>query len=123
MHQGLALDRLGDLIIKQNAEKRDIVAPASKLTLVASADVPALTFDLKDQQFTAEHTPFALRQIGQWAEIPAKYLDRLAKPENRELLAANANWWLKHSGEKRMVRMFVNGNVIAIAFLSDRYRP
>lgn len=125
MIYGHTLDQLGDLIIKQNAEKRDFIAPATRLRFASTPTVePTLSFDLGGQAIDASLTPLATRQIGSWAGIPAKYLERLSEPENRHLLQSNVQHWLSEAGDsKRLVRMLSNGHNVVRAFLSDRYRP
>ena len=125
MHAGIALANLGDLIVKQNAEKRDFVVPTTRLELVAAGrDVPGLRFDLDGSSITADVTPHAMNQIAGWANIPRKYSDVLTSdPKHFELLEQNANHWLAQSDAKRMVRTFIGDQSVARAFLSDRYRP
>jgi uncharacterized protein DUF932 len=125
MHAGMALADLGNLIVKQHADKRDFLAPTSRLALVAQGRrAPALNFALGSEAITADLTPLAFGQIATWAGIPKKYADVMAgAPENRELLERNVNHWLTQRNDTRLVRSFVNGeSAIARAFLSDRYR-
>lgn len=125
MHAGMPLADLGNLIVKQNAEKRDFIAPTSRLALVAQErSAPALRFSLGSESITADLTPLAFGQIATWAKIPKKYADLLAgEPENQELLERNVNHWFTQRDDARLVRSFVNGHAIARAFLSDRFRP
>lgn len=124
MIAGLSLDKLGEMIIEQNAQKRDLVVPTQKLTMLATnRDVPALAFSFNGQEIVADLTQHTTRQLGTWAGIPAKYFDLLTKEQNRSLLEENVNHWLQQNNERRMVRMFQNGHTVARAFLSEKFRP
>jgi hypothetical protein len=123
MIAGMSLEDLGALIVKQNAEKRDLVMPTTKLALAATdREKPALTFSFNGQEIAADLTQSAIRQLGTWAKIPAVYFDRLTAPEHRELLESNVNHWLQKSDDRRLVRMFQNGKTVARAFLSDKFK-
>jgi len=122
MIAGTTLDKLGEMIVSQHAEKRDVVAPTTQLALVTPSS-PSLSFDVNGSDIVAELTPHALRQLATWAGIPAKYVDRISVREHHELLAANVNHWLQASDDKRLVRMLQGERTVARAFLSDRYRP
>jgi hypothetical protein len=133
MIAGLPLPDLATLIQSQNIQKRDIVAPTPELTLVTPAKVPSLAFRLprrdtvtgltSNEDVVASLTPLALEQIGAWADVPTKYLRRIAQPENHDLLQSNVNHWLQKIEKKRLVRMLQDTTAIVRAFLSDTYRP
>jgi len=131
MHPGISLDQLGQLILKQNMEKRDVIAPTGVLAFSAPSGSPAtVTFGngtkAKLGIETATLTDFAFSQLTTWAGIPQKYVDRMASSDrDRVLLEANVQHWLMNLAEKRMIRLFQaeDGSAVIRAFLSEKYRP
>jgi hypothetical protein len=121
MHPGIPLTELGELVVRQAAEKRDFIAPADKLR-IAVADRPTLRMETRDGEITADIGDHALRQLAAYGEIPAKYLEKLQSAP--ELLERNLNQWLSESSEPRMVRLLAaKEQSVMRAFLSSRYRP
>src|ERR1700742_5170470 len=123
MKAGMDIVELAQQIKAQRAEKRDFVAPTTKLEFVPQGDRGAITFHGKDgEEVTTFPTEHCLSQICSRVGIPKQYSDRM-RGENLELMATNVNWWFQYKAEKRMLRALVNGQSTARAFLSDRYRP
>lgn len=120
--QGKSLVELAQEIERQNAAKKDFVAPASKLraTVETVNEVPRVVMNLQGQG-SFPLTPYAHGQMAQYLEIPKPYYDRmLAKSPG--LLSLSIDEWLAQdkTKDKRMVRT-MDGQIRAI--LSDRYRP
>lgn len=131
MHKGTPIQDLGQLIVKQNARKWDIVVPTTALlTFDAKVSdrgiVPTIQFAHNGHgDVQAELTNHAFRQIMSWADIPAKYVDRLKTPTHAALLNENVQHWLNETASKRMLRLYKaedGGAAIARAFLSDKYK-
>lgn len=122
MITGVSLDTLGEMVLNQNAAKRDIIAPTKQLMVATPDAKPSLSFNVNGNDMLAELTPFAVRQIGTWAGIPAKYLDRISQKDDQDLLLQNVNHWLQKSNDQRLVRMLQTDKTIARAFLSDRFK-
>src|SRR5256885_3444004 len=122
MKSGMDIMELAAQIKQQRTEKRDFVAPTTKLEFGAFGDRGAIKFRDKDgADIVTFPTQHCLGQICSRVGIPKQYADRMTG-ENLELLATNVNWWFQHKAEKRMLRTLVNGQSTARAFLSDRYR-
>lgn len=113
MKQGKSLVELAQELTRRAEAKKDFIANTSVINMepdtlrlsvsgVGSFDTDTLTH----------------KQIGQWAEIPAKYYERMME-ESPELLATNVNHWFAVSATRRLIRT-LDGR--ARAFLSDRYR-
>lgn len=122
--QGKSLVELATEIERQNASKKDFIAPVSTLSATVETvnEQPRVVMNLKGQD-AFPLTPYAHGQMAQFLEIPKPYYDRMAT-KRPDLLAASVNAWL---GEKaldknprRMLRT-MDGQVRAI--LSDSYRP
>jgi len=122
MKTAKTLNELAAELERQANAKRDYVARTEALDLEIVDDVPQLR--VGNDRFAINE--LAHDQIGQYAEIPSAYYDRMRR-EAPELLAKNVNTWL-HQGRgdmtrqpaKRMIRT-LDGTVRA--FLSDRFRP
>ena len=97
----------------QNQLKRDFIAPAGKLRLLADGE----TFEMGGKENFSTTSLFH-RQLGSALGIPAKYYD-LMKAEKPELLANNVNAWLGERPNNYKVRALGD---TARAFLSERYR-
>ena len=119
MHPGIAEADLGKLILEQNARKWDLVVPSTALLtfdakLVPSADEnqpatvrPTVNFAHNGHgQIEADLTGHAFKQLASWAEIPAKYVDRMKTPAHAALLNQNVQHWLDDTAGKRMLRLF-----------------
>jgi hypothetical protein len=119
MIAGLALNDLAAKIVREARAKRDFHASTAKLV---ATDTGSIALATADEQFTLTPTPFALRQIGDHAGIPAKYVDRMAT-EAPALLASNLNHWFQAEPTTRLVRTHINGTQTLRAYLSDKYRP
>lgn len=119
---GKSLVELAQEIERQNAAKKDYIAPAARLSAVVEdvKDSKQVVLNLQGQD-AFPLTQHAHGQMAQYLEIPKPYYDRmLARAPG--LLAGSINEWLHqdHGKDKRMVRT-MDGRVRAI--LSDRYRP
>jgi hypothetical protein len=113
MKQGRSLVELAQELSRRVTAKSDFVADTRSLSL--SAD--ATTLAAEDSAYPI--TPLVHRQIGAWANVPAKYYDRM-QAEAPELLSRNINHWLTAAKDVRRMIRTLDGN--ARAFLSDRYR-
>lgn len=114
MNSGRTLRDLSREVARQNAAKRDFIAPAS-----------ALSFD-NDGFFHVGDTSYEVtktmhQQLAIRLGIPQSYYDRMRSLQ-WPLLATNVNTWLTSYGTdtRYMVRTLDNK---ARALLSDRYRP
>lgn len=114
MKQGRSLQELAAEIERQANVKRDFVAPLAAVGMTDGGRLEvkgAGVFGVND---------IAHRQIAEFADVPAKYYDRL-RVSHPALLATTVNTLLtEHKADKRMIRT-LDGT--ARAFLSDRYRP
>ena len=119
MKSGLTLPDLSAAILAQTNSKKDFVADTRKLTF---NDDVSIGFEVGGGSRRFAVTDLCLEQIGQRVGIPAKYIDRM-RTEAPGLLAKNVNHWFASNPEKRMLRTFDNGEKVARAFLSDKYRP
>jgi len=124
MITGISLPALAAQIKKEKAEKRDFIAPTTKLRFVPMKESQrgVIAFSPDENQVLTEPTDHCLAQICQRSGIPKPYADRM-RGDNLELLATNINWWWQRQPEKRMLRTLVNDQHHARAFLSERYRP
>lgn len=122
MKEGKTLTQLASQIKRERDERKDFIAPTTQLEYVPEGDVGLVRLKVGNKTYRATPTNHCLRQIGDRVGIPSKYVDRM-RGENVELLAENVNWWWQHQPESRMLRTLLNGQHIARAFLSERYRP
>lgn len=118
MKTGKTISELAAELERQQALKLDFVANTNDLYVEPDAQHLAVrpvvgsvsNFGINDH---------ALRQMGTWANLPAKYADKcLAKAP--ALLALNLNHWLNADTKSRRMIRVLDGD--ARAFLSDRYR-
>jgi uncharacterized protein DUF932 len=122
MKTGISLPELAAKIKREQSEKADFVAPTTMLDFTPFGDRGAIQFELGNSEREVFPTEHCLQQICSRVGIPKVYADKM-RGENLELLADNINWWFQHKPEKRMLRTLVNGEHVARAFLSERYRP
>jgi hypothetical protein len=122
MKTGKTLSDLAAQIKRENSEKKDFVAPTTMLEFEPHGDRGAIRFDIDGSEQVVHPTEHCLNQICSRVGIPKQYADRM-RGENLDLLANNVNWWFQHKPENRMLRTLLNGEHVARAFLSDRYRP
>lgn len=125
MKVGRSINELAAEIVRRAKAKRDFVAPASKMSVgVGEEGKIHLTLDAEQRK---KYLGFPLNkvaheQLADYLGIPMQYYRRMLE-EAPELVAANANRWLKGKADdkdRRMVRT-IDGNVRAL--LSDKYRP
>jgi hypothetical protein len=119
---GKSVSQLATLIKQTRDARKDFIAPTTQLRYVPDDNVGRVQLKVGETTYNAVPTRHCLRQIGDRVGIPSKYMDRM-QGENCPLLAENVNWWWQHVSEKRMLRTLLNGEHIARAFLSERYRP
>jgi hypothetical protein len=117
---------LGDIakqIQHESEAKKDFATPTNKLTYTPrlAHEHGAIHWRAASTEYEATPTRHCLRQICERSGIPAKYAEKMSG-EHSSLLAQNINHWWKNTPEKRMLRTFMNGESIARAFVSDRYR-
>lgn len=117
MKAGTSIEQLATRILAESKSKRDFVADTRKLRM---EDDGTVTIGEIGRAF--KPTKICLDQVANRTGIPAKYAERM-RTEAPMLLARNVNHWFEAKPEKRMIRTLDNGNKIARAFLSDRYRP
>ncbi len=117
MKTGLNLVELATEIERRANAKKDYVVDTKNIRMDAPAE-GGNALVLAERE-TVAINDVAHRQIGEYADIPAKYYDRM-RAEAPGLLAMNVNNWLKAAPAKRLVRTLDQTNR---AFLSDRYRP
>jgi hypothetical protein len=122
MKTGQTLAQLASQIKRERDEKKDFITPTTVLRYLPDENVGRIALKVKGKKYEATPTRHCLRQIAQRSNIPTQYVDRMSG-ENCPLLAENINWWWKHAPEKRMLRTLLNGQHVARAFLSERYRP
>lgn len=122
MKTGLSLQQLAAEVERRADQKRDYVAPAGKLSMVAETERgrPVIGLNLRGID-TYPLARYAHGQVAEWLGIPRKYYDRMLE-EAPGLLAINANRWLEGQGQQGTARMVrtLDGQVRAV--LSDRYR-
>lgn len=115
MKTGLSLVEMAQRIESQQAQKHDLIASTSKISVEPVGKDLILNVE---GQGSYPMRPTAQRQVGEFTNIPATYFDRMAA-EQPALLAQNVNTWLKAKPANRMVRTLAGNNR---AFLSDRYQ-
>jgi hypothetical protein len=131
MKAGDTLQGLSQRILDQTKAKKDYLTNTRALTVkVVNSEVPgqekprrevALAFTLNGQERVYRPTKLCLEQMADRTGIPLKYTARMAA-EAPELLAQNINHWFQAKPEDRMLRTFNNGQGVARAFLSKKYR-
>lgn len=115
MKTGRTLEELATEFERQAANKRDYLAPCSKLGFAVKSD----GITLEGVNGGMPLRPLAHKQLGEILGIPKPYYDRMLH-NAPDLLCRNANEWLARRGEKQLIRT-LDGQVRAI--LSDSYRP
>ena len=92
MITGISLPALAAQIKKEKAEKRDFIAPTTKLRFVPMKESQrgVIAFSPDENQVLTEPTDHCLAQICQRSGIPKPYADRM-RGDNLELLATNVN--------------------------------
>jgi hypothetical protein len=126
MKTGQTLSEMAKELERQKGAKRDFIAPTQELEVKYENAHDAMPNEVSGT-FTMKvngHGEFGIGdtahdQLSNRLGIPRKYYDRMQNTAP-ELLRSNANYWLKHEKEKRMVRT-LDGNMRA--FLSSRFRP
>jgi hypothetical protein len=125
MKTGLTLVELATEVERRANAKKDYVVSTENLRMEATGgDASEPGANQRVNLVLAERETVAIndvahRQIGEYADIPAKYYDRM-RAEAPGLLAMNVNNWMRDKPTKRLVRTL---DGIDRAFLSDRYRP
>ena len=140
MKSGRSLQDLAAELDRRRGTKQDFVADTRQISVAMQENRPAIQLAGQDDRFNL--TNHAINQMGTWAGVPAKYIERMIA-EAPDLLPVNLNHWLnsppapkerpRKAGSrrrrvltrdndpsvKRMVRT-LDGE--ARAFLSNRYR-
>jgi len=119
MKTGRNLAELADEIMVQARSKKDYAMDTRNLTMLPDAN---LRFALGGDERVVRPTKICVDQIGARVGIPSKYMERM-RTEAPALLAANVNHWFQKTPDVRMLRTIQNGDRVARAFLSNRYRP
>lgn len=122
MKAGKTLGELAKQIKHEREAKHDFRASTTQLEYVPNERLGSIEWKVGKKRYDAEPTNHCLTQICQRSSIPKQYADRMVG-DHAKLLATNINHWWKHQPEKRMVRTLMNGESIARAFVSERYRP
>lgn len=125
MKQGKDLTTLAKQIKHEHEAKHDFRVPTNKLhytALTGEANNGLVQFKVKGKAHQVQPNNLCLRQIGERAGIPSKYVQRM-REDAPQLLATNINHWWHNQPEKRMLRTLMNGESIGRAFVSDSYRP
>lgn len=120
--RGISLNQLAKEVERQNNEKRDFVAPASRIKLasgrVAENDPSSTLLAMEGHEDLFDIGELCHQQLGEYVKVPRSYYKRMLS-EAPTLLRRNVNHWLAQDRRSRMVRT-LDGR--ARAFLSDRYR-
>jgi len=128
MKTGLTVQDFAAKVERENLSKRDFIVSAPKINVYPTGGDLEMAFALKEQPITdADYFAGKLvttghEQLASFLNIPKAYYDRMKNPDNVELLAKNAQWWLNHADrleDRRMIRT-LDGSVRGV--LSDRYR-
>lgn len=124
MQPGLSMETLTRQVKDMEQAKRDFLAPASKLRMVAwHKDTPIFSLPFGGGEKHMLSTRRAVQTIASHYQIPMAYLDRLAQ-ERPDLVPANLNGWLNGDKSVRLLRTLeYPDKMVFRAFLSDRYRP
>jgi len=112
MQKGKSLVELAQEITRISQEKKDYIAPTTKMFMNGGR------LHINDAG-DFEIGNVAHQQLADRLQIPKKYYDRM-RTEEPSLLDTNVNTWFSKKPERRMVRTLDN---TARAFLSDRYLP
>lgn len=125
MKQGLTLQDFALKVDRENKAKRDFIVSAPKIRVYPIDGNLEMAFALKEvpehdnDYFAGKLAPTGHDQMASFLNIPKAYYDRMKMPQNIDLLARNAQWWLDRQSDRRMIRT-LDGNVRGV--LSDRYR-
>jgi hypothetical protein len=112
MNTGIPLDELARQLMHVEENKKDFVAPTTRLSLQDGR-----TLVMNDQSFAM--SDLAHNQIAARLNIPRDYYRKM-QDKAPELLDRNVNTWFGMQPERRFIRTY-DGKVRA--FLSDRYKP
>jgi len=119
MKKGRPLSQVAAQIQREAKERKDFRTPTTELHY---SDEGSIGFKVKRDSYAASPTNHCFRQICQRSKIPSDYAQRM-REHAPALLAQNINHWWKNQPEPRMLRTLLNGQHIARAFVSERYRP
>lgn len=121
MKIGTPINELASRILTEAKSKRDFIADTRSLTMTEDGRI-SVGIEKAGEHRVFLPTRLCQDQIAGRVGIPAKYAERM-RSEAPALLARNVNHWFAANPEKRMLRCLDNGNKVARAFLSDRFRP
>lgn len=116
MKSGRSLNDLAAELTRQAESKKDYLADTRALSLEPKSEGGVR---LQGVNGGMELRPIAHGQLASALNIPKPYYDRMLESAP-DLLARNANHWLKAQPARRLVRTLDN---TVRAFLSDSYRP
>jgi hypothetical protein len=116
MKQGRTLIELAQELDRQNAAKKDFIAPGAAMHVEKTLPEQEPLLVMNNGKSFGMRETFH-NQLAETLEIPKQYYRRIA--DVPELYTRNVNYWLQKE-PKRLVRT-LDGQ--ARAFLSDRYRP
>lgn len=126
MKAGITLQQLAQRVENNRTAKRDFISDSKRISMVHDKAAGRVRLHIRadgeEHVFNTNH--YFQRQLGTRLKINAPYWDR-CMAEAPDLLATNANYWLQHSGERRMIRTLADGedaHGLARAVLSDRYK-
>ncbi len=122
MKHGSTLQDVALRVQQQSRTSRDFLARPDHLRFVAD-DGLTLALDDGSGSIGFGITDTAHEQMADAAGIPMPYARRM-RSEAPGLLAENLNIWLRRGQSRRLIRTNTSdGQPVARAFLSDRYRP
>lgn len=125
MIAGLALPDLSSRLLADAAAQRDFILDTRNLHCEVfrkdESQTPTFALDGLDLA-PIPATTHALHQMGAWADIPRKYIDRMAT-NAPTLLAENLNHWFEQTPKARLIRTHIAPEKANLrAFLSNSYR-
>lgn len=131
------LGQLYQELDRQHAMKRDFITNTEDAVIN-----PDLSMSIGSVGFEGRMNDHMMRQVGSWADVPARYIDHMKTQGMSELLAHNLNSWMQNPpkskkgrqrSNRRMFRTFdgdgnitqanyMPGGPVFRAFLSDQFR-
>lgn len=114
----IQLNQLHNELLRQRKDRLDILAHTDNITACVVDGALNLAVKNGTNLERYEVGPIAARQIATRLNIPWGYMERMIS-EYPHLAAANANVWLKKSGDTRLLRI-LDGK--CRAYLSNKYR-
>ena len=124
MKSGSTLSDVATRVDNLRRSTRDFLAKPGHLAMTVADGQPSFSLDDGGGTLDFGIQDHVHDQLATLADIPLAYYRRM-KVEAPELLADNANTWLRRGDTRRMVRTIRNADEqpVVRAVLSDRYRP